>query len=139
MVIGVALLLVVLAPFLLDAVDSEFGQLLALWLASVAVGYFVGYREARRGPAFAVLAGVGVGLGCWAASLAYASLLYSVADPPAGAWFIRFCIGVALVVASAALFGRAAARKRIRVDLAALASVMTIVGVVVQVLTIGQA
>jgi len=124
---GVFVVLLTLTGFQLH---SEWGQIAVAFLANVAFGYAVGRLLLPGRPA---LLYVGLGLLIdivqWLLIVAVSVTFYAgAAAYPVGTWFIRFALGGALAFTGGAMAGDLSARKKLTVNTAVVASVVSIAG-----------
>ena len=94
------------APLLLDLVDSEFTQAIALWLAALACGFVAGRANVNFSGMNAVLTGTAAGTMSYLAILGYAAIVYDVGlGPQLGIWFLRFAVAGALAIIGGVMLG----------------------------------
>ena len=97
---------VVCAPLLLDLVDSEFTQAIALWLAALACGFVAGRANPKFSVRRAVLTGTAAGVMSYLVILGYSAAVYDVdLGPQLGVWFLRFAVAGALAIVGGMMLG----------------------------------
>lgn len=134
----VAVVFIVLTPFLVDAINSEIAQVVVLYLAAFPLGYWVGNVVPGMRSRSYIILGAALGLLTWTALMFYLSIRYpSINNPPLVDWFVRFGVGVGLVFTGGALFGDMANRKRFSLDAGLLASALSLIGSLIGLLKSG--
>ena len=131
--VPVALLFIVGAPFVLDGVgNSELGQVMVLYLIAFPLGYWMGtVAPALRPRAYGIL-GASIGILTWIATLIYTSVFYPYAEAvPVLTWFVRFGLGVTLMLAGGAMFGDLVKREKFSFTSGVLASVVSLAGALI--------
>jgi hypothetical protein len=127
-VAGVVFALVLNAMFFTSAGTG----LLYLYLAvpaTFAFGSWMGYRLNGRSTAYYLVAGLVLGLLAWVIFLIGVS--YYDVQGNAFVSFVRVCVSIALLSAGGALLGDMIARRRLRINIALLASITAFIGAIV--------
>ena len=127
-----ALLFVVGAPFVLDAVDSELGQLIVLYLLAFPLGYWMGTAAPGMQPRAYGILGASIGILTWVATLIYTARFYpNAAAVPVQTWFVRFGLGVTLMLAGGAMFGDLVKREKLSLTSGFAASLIGLAGALI--------
>jgi hypothetical protein len=101
-------------------------------------GYYVGYRWPDLGAARYLRTGLILGFSTWIFYMTGRGVIYPELSTDARTYFyglVRLGIGLALLTAGPALVGDMAARKKITLDKAIVASAISLIGAIVGLLT----
>lgn len=131
LVFGLTLALLVLATLPL------FKSWIILLPATAIFGYYVGYRWPALRAARYLRTGVIVGFSTWIFYMVGRGIVYPELSADARTYFygfVRLGVGLALLTAGPALVGDMAARKKITLDKALLASGISLLGAIVGLL-----
>jgi hypothetical protein len=96
---------VLVAPIILDAVNAELAQALALWGTAMGAGYFFGSASSHAGIGVHVVVSIFAGSASFVWTILYAQVLYSPPEMPLGVWLFRFGLAGALAFAGGAFVG----------------------------------
>lgn len=131
-----ALVYSVLFVLLLLQITSEGLQVALALLADFGFGYLLGHLLRGRSRSTLAFWGAGIGLLTWAAIIVVSLVFFpGAAAYPIFTWFVRFGLGGALCITGGALFGDLAARQQLAATTASLATVVSIAGGLVTILT----
>ena len=123
-----------LAPFVVDNVDSELGQSVVLYVASLGLGFWCGRAlSGWRNGSYAMIAAA-FGVGILAALWVYLDARYPSAPFLYEAWGIRFGLAGGLVFLGGLLAGDMVERNSISPTAGLLASLASLAGAIVGLL-----